>query len=53
MTKKHFYPEVESGAEFPSIEKDVLKYWQENKIFEKSVQQRPAKKDGKNNCRLF
>ncbi|MBR1949166.1 MAG: class I tRNA ligase family protein, partial [Alphaproteobacteria bacterium] len=36
---KH-YQEVKAKPEFASLEKEVLKFWEENKTFEKSVQNR-------------
>ncbi len=33
---------VDSGKKLPSVEEDILKFWQENKIFEKSVENRKA-----------
>ncbi len=35
------YKKVESHPEFPSLEREILDYWQQNKIFEKSIQ-KPA-----------
>ncbi|MFZ2187061.1 MAG: isoleucine--tRNA ligase [Candidatus Moraniibacteriota bacterium] len=35
---------VESQVSFPKLEEEVLRYWDEHKIFEKSVEQRPADK---------
>ena len=52
MTEK-LYPEVDSGAHIPSVEKEILKYWQDNKIFEQSVSSKEAIKDGKNNEFIF
>ncbi|MEK7673402.1 MAG: isoleucine--tRNA ligase [Patescibacteria group bacterium] len=37
------FKKVDPKQSFPAMEKNVLKYWEENKIFEKSVEQR---KDG-------
>lgn len=39
MSQKTIYPNVKSEVNFAEIEKEVLKYWQENKTFEKSVSQ--------------
>lgn len=41
MAKNYFEP-VNTQVNFPSIEEEVLSYWKENKIFEKSVEMRPA-----------
>lgn len=46
MNNKQIYQEVQSNAEFPQIENEVLKYWQEHNIFEKSVNERPKKDNG-------
>ncbi len=40
MTKKAHYPAPEQNFDFAQNEKEILKYWQENKIFEKSIQNR-------------
>jgi isoleucyl-tRNA synthetase len=53
MNNNKFYPDVKSNASFPEIEEEVLKYWQENNIFNKSVEDRVAKIDGKNNEFIF
>ena len=37
------YPEYK-GLNLPSIDKEILKWWEENSIFEKSVEQRPHDK---------
>lgn len=34
------YPKVNQNTDFHQIEEEVLKFWKENKIFEKSVEQR-------------
>lgn len=51
--KDNLYPEIESGANFPSIEKQVLEYWRKNNIFERSVAERDAEINGKNNEFIF
>ena len=53
MSNNKIYPDVKSNASFPEIEEEVLKYWQENNIFNKSVENREAKIDGKNNEFIF
>ncbi|MGX6960941.1 MAG: isoleucine--tRNA ligase [Rickettsia endosymbiont of Pentastiridius leporinus] len=40
MTNTKYYPEVSSNADFASIEKEVLKFWQEHNIFQKSIDKR-------------
>ncbi len=44
MSKKTIYPNVKSEVNFAAVEKEVLKYWQENNIFEKSVNQHDSPK---------
>ena len=43
MPKPYFQP-VSAKVSFPQIEEEVLGYWKENKIFEKSISSRPEKK---------
>ena len=38
---KHYYPEVNNNIDFNDLENNILKFWSENKVFEKSL-----KKDG-------
>ncbi len=40
MTKKKFYPDANQNIDFAKMEEDILKFWQEQKIFEKSVEMR-------------
>jgi isoleucyl-tRNA synthetase len=40
MTKKKFYPDANQNLDFSKMEEDILKFWQEQKIFEKSVEMR-------------
>jgi len=40
MSKKKFYPESQQNLDFAEMEEEVLKFWQDEKIFEKSVAQR-------------
>jgi len=40
INKKHYYPEVISNVDFPQIENQILKYWQENNIFQQSIDNR-------------
>ncbi|MCC2646809.1 MAG: putative isoleucyl-tRNA synthetase [Rickettsiaceae bacterium] len=47
------YPKVDVNGNFPELERNILKFWQENKIFEQSVEFRPAKKDGLTNEFIF
>lgn len=48
------YPEVNPNPNFADISNEVLKFWQENKVFEKSVENRPKlTKDRQNNEFIF
>ncbi len=38
--KKKYYPELNAKISFPEMEKNILNFWEENKTFEKSVQNR-------------
>ncbi len=38
MTKKSHYPEVNQNIDFAKMEEGILRFWQEEKIFEKSVE---------------
>lgn len=38
------FKEVDHRQSFPDLEKDILKYWKEKGIFEKSIEQRPEDK---------
>ena len=37
----HKFPPISTNPDFFQIEEEILAYWKENKIFEKSVQDRP------------
>ncbi len=43
-SKKQYFKPVDPKANFPEMEEKTLKFWEENKIFEKSVNDRPADK---------
>lgn len=45
MTKEKHYPEPNQNLDFAALEKDILKFWKENKVFEKSVEIRNFDKD--------
>ncbi|NUX01038.1 isoleucine--tRNA ligase [Wolbachia endosymbiont of Madathamugadia hiepei] len=47
MKSKH-YPDTTSSPDFSSLEKEIIKFWQESKIFERSVEER-----SKDNCFVF
>lgn len=38
--KKSYYPQADQNFNFSKNEEEILKFWQENKIFEKSVENR-------------
>jgi len=40
MINTKYYPEVSSNADFAAIEKEILKFWQDNNIFQKSIDNR-------------
>ena len=40
MTKKKFYPDANQNLDFSKMEEDILKFWRNEKIFEKSVEMR-------------
>jgi isoleucyl-tRNA synthetase len=49
----NFYPKITSSPNFPELEKEIIKYWQEHKLFERSVELREFKKGGHNNEFIF
>jgi isoleucyl-tRNA synthetase len=53
MEKKQYYPQATGNPDFPKIEEEVLKFWREEGAFEKSVENRPSNKDGKDNEFVF
>ncbi len=53
MKKAKIYPNIVSNIDFPKLEQEILKYWDENNIFERSVNERPAQIEGKNNEFIF
>lgn len=52
MTTK-YYPDIEANPNFPALEQDMLAFWKTSNAFERSVDARPATKDGKNNAYVF
>lgn len=38
------FKKVNQKQKFPELEKDILKFWKENQIFKKSIEERPADK---------
>jgi isoleucyl-tRNA synthetase/very-short-patch-repair endonuclease len=53
MNTSNPYPEVNSSPNFPALEENILRFWQENSVFEKSVENRPAKDGAKTNEYIF
>lgn len=47
------YPAVDGSPSFPKLEEEVLAYWARERIFEASVDNRPARKDGASNEFIF
>ena len=39
---------MSSSPDFPALEKDVLKFWNDNNIFQESIDNREAGKNGEN-----
>src|SRR6185369_13629232 len=53
MSTKH-YPDIDANPNFAALEEGILKFWKENNIFEKSVENRAEKKpDGSTNAYVF
>jgi len=53
MTHKKYYPEASSNPDFPKIEENIIAFWKKEGVFEKSVSEKSAKKDSKNNEFVF
>ncbi len=45
MSQKNRYPETTTKPNFPEIEESILSFWNENKIFEKSISERDEKNE--------
>ena len=41
-SEKTYYPEIASSPDFPTLEQDIISYWKEGEVFEKSVEARDA-----------
>ncbi len=41
---KPYFDSIDPKADFPKLEDELIKFWKENRIFEKSISQRPASK---------
>lgn len=50
---KKFYPTVGATPNFAAVSKAVLKFWEDEKVFEKSVEFRPKQIEGKDNEFIF
>src|SRR5438093_5669815 len=44
MKRCEMFKPVDSRQSFPKLEEEVLRFWKERRIFEKSVEQRPAER---------
>ncbi|MFQ5515054.1 MAG: isoleucine--tRNA ligase [Myxococcota bacterium] len=47
-SEQHPYPDVDPRPSFPAIEREILDFWERERIFRASVEQRPAGEDGSN-----
>jgi isoleucyl-tRNA synthetase len=47
------YPEVDPSPDIPRMELDTIEYWELERIFERSVEARPRRRDGSNNEFVF
>lgn len=52
MNKK-YYPDVDSNPNFAKISKKTLDFWQKESVFQKSIDNRPKEKDGRDNEFIF
>ncbi len=48
MAKQSYYPKPDQNLDFAVLEQDILKFWQENKVFEKSIEIRNFHEDEDN-----
>lgn len=53
MTKEKFYPTVDANPDFAKLEEAVLDFWQKDAVFQRSVDEREAEKQGENNEFIF
>ena len=49
MSQMHSYPKTNPNPDFSLLEKEVQKFWRENKVFEQSVENRKLVSNGKKN----
>ncbi|MBI1276131.1 isoleucine--tRNA ligase [bacterium] len=47
------YSDIDPNPNFPKLEEGILAFWKENEVFQKSVDNRPSKMDGKKNEFVF
>ncbi len=52
MSKK-YYPDVDSNPDFSKITKKTLDFWKKESVFQRSIDNRPKEKDGKDNEFMF
>ncbi len=48
-----YYPTVTSDIHFPTLEQEVLDFWQAQNVFDASVAARPAQQSGQSNAYVF
>lgn len=54
MTKTPLYPIVDANPNFAKLEEEILSFWAERGVFQRSIDQRPAvHADGSNNAYVF
>lgn len=53
MSGKNIYKKVAGNPNFAELEEKILEFWQEDKSFERSVDERDSKIDGENNEYVF
>ena len=51
--KATLYPPSEQSPSFPAIEQQILEFWRQERIFERSVEQRPVQVGGRTNEFVF
>ncbi|AAU04070.1 isoleucine--tRNA ligase [Rickettsia typhi] len=45
MTNTKYYPDVSANVDFAAIEREILKFWQNNNIFQKSIDHRDGESE--------
>ncbi len=51
--KPQYYPDVEANPDFAKLEEEILRKWECESTFQKSIDNRPAVIDGRNNEYVF